>query len=429
MAKQKDKIKPTKTAVEKIKSTDKEQWFPFGGGCYLVVAKKGKNGKASKRFVGKTTIGNPSNNSYSVPLGVWDKEIKHPEEVIAKWNEMKMWGKENDRDLRDFSKLSAIPKSTKTVREVFEDYRKQKETEVVDITHIKNKLNHILKYLNGELLISDFAGNVGRRYLIEKVIDPKVNEGKSYTAHRFRRLLNQVFNHAVNVAFLEPTLLPYGLDKQLPFERQLKTKSHPHLEWERFREDFLPKVSMNESGSGRLANLAVKASMLTLIRVSTVVQWRWDWFDPELNYWIIPSNIKGLKRDKKFHDNEEYNHYIPQTPQLEVLMNYLFQINGNKEYAFFSCYKGNNPYLSACTPNDQLKKLGFQGEQDIHGLRHVATTALCEEGYEEGMVGKCLGHKNNGGVIKHYNKAKYLEQRREINERWHSLLLENGLRI
>ena len=49
MAKQKDKIKPTKTAVEKIKSTDKEQWFPFGGGCYLVVAKKGNNGNTSKR--------------------------------------------------------------------------------------------------------------------------------------------------------------------------------------------------------------------------------------------------------------------------------------------------------------------------------------------------------------------------------------------
>ena len=75
MAKQKDKIKPTKTAVEKIKPTDQEVWHPLGGGCYLVVAKKGKNKKASKRFVGKTTIGNPNKKSYSVPLGVWDKDI------------------------------------------------------------------------------------------------------------------------------------------------------------------------------------------------------------------------------------------------------------------------------------------------------------------------------------------------------------------
>ena len=40
---------------------------------------------------------------------------------------MKSWGKENNRDLRDFSKVAAIPKSTKTVREVFEDFIKQKK--------------------------------------------------------------------------------------------------------------------------------------------------------------------------------------------------------------------------------------------------------------------------------------------------------------
>ena len=426
MSKQKDKLKPTKTAVQKIKPNNSEQWFSFGGGFYLVVAKAPST---SKRFVGATTIGHPENKTYKVPLGIWEKDFDNPQDALNKWNEMKSWGKENNRDLRDFSKIAAIPKSTKTVREVFEDFRKQKETQVTDITTIKNRLNHILKYLNGDLLITDFAGNAGRRYLIETVINPKIYEGKEYTAMRFRRLLNQVFNHASNEAFLEPNLLPYGLDKQLLFETQLTTKSHPHLEWEQFRDDFLPKVSMNESGSGRLANLAVKASMLTLIRVSTVVQWKWDWYDPELNYWIIPSNIKGLKRYKKFHNNEEYNHYIPHTPQLEVLMDYLHQINGNKEYAFFSCHKGNNPYMSATTPNDQLKQLGFQGLQDIHGLRHVASTALAEAGYEEGMIGKCLGQKNNGGVMKHYNKAKYLEQRREINEKWHSLLIENGLRI
>ena len=426
MSKQKGKLKPTKTAVQKIKPNNSEQWLSFGGGCYLVVAKAPST---SKRFVGATTIGHPENKTYKVPLGIWEKDFDNPQDALNKWNEMKSWGKENNRDLRDFSKVAAIPKSTKTVREVFEDFIKQKETEVVDITTTKNRLNHILKYLNGDLLITDFAGNAGRRFLIETVIDPKVNEEKGYTAMRFRRLLNQVFTHASNVAFLEPALLPYGLDKQLPFEKQLTTKSHPHLEWEQFRDDFLPKVSMNESGSGRLANLAVKASMLTLTRVSTVVQWKWDWYDPELNYWIIPSDTKGIKRYKKYRGNEEYNHYIPQTPQLEVLMNYLYQINGNKEYAFFSCFKGNNPYMSASTPNDQLKQLGFQGLQDIHGLRHVASTALAEAGYEEGMIGKCLGQKNNNGVMKHYNKAKYLEQRREINEKWHSLLIENGLRI
>ena len=49
---------------------------------------------------------------------------------------------------------------------------------MVDITTTKNRLNHILKYLNGDLLITDFAGNAGRRFLIETVIDPKVMKKK-----------------------------------------------------------------------------------------------------------------------------------------------------------------------------------------------------------------------------------------------------------
>ena len=178
-----------------------------------------------------------------------------------------------------------------------------------------------------------------------------------------------------------------------------------------------------------ITNLAVKASMLTIQMVSTVVALRWDWYDLELNCWVIPLSTKGLKRSTKTMNEEEYNHYIPPKPQLEVLMNYLHQINGKKEYCFFSSHECNNPYLSRSTPKDHLKQIGFQGLQDAHRLRHFASTALDEEGYEEQMVGKCLSHKNNYGVIKNYNKAKYLKQRREIHEKWNSLLIENGLRI
>ena len=128
-------------------------------------------------------------------------------------------------------------------------------------------------------------------------------------------------------------------------------------------------------------------------------------------------------------NNSDYDHYVPQTPQLEVLMNYLHQINGQKEYAFFSPHKGNNPYLSKQTPNDVLIQLGFKGLQDAHGLRHVASTALCEDGFDEAMVGRCLSHTNKNGVMKHYNFAKYIKPRREIHERWNSLLIENGLMI
>ena len=403
----------------------KEQWLKIDKGLYVVVAPEPTN---SRRVVGKVVI---NKEPFKYNFGSFHINLKESDIDLykSKWLERRTWAKDNKCDPNLFDVKNQIKKSDKTISEIFELFREWKVTQVRDITTIKNRLNKILRYVDGNSLISDFQGNAGRRYFIETVIDPFKNKGTKYEASKIRKQLNQVFNFAVSEAYLEPELMPYGLDTQLTWETKLPSNPHPHLSWEDFRDQLIPKLSSNSSSSGRLANLATKASILTCLRVSTVVCWRWDWFDPEINCWVIPAATDGLKRSIENMNNSEYDHYVPQTPQLEVLMNYLHQINGQKEYAFFSPFKGNNPYLSKSTPNDVLKQLGFQGLQDAHGLRHVASTALCEDGFDELMVGRCLSHTNKSGVMKHYNFAKYIEPRRKIHERWNSLLIENGLRI
>ena len=81
---------------------------------------------------------------------------------------------------------------------------------------IKNRLNQIQGYLNGRELITDFQGNSGRAYIKQTVLDPKIASGTEYTAIRFRRLLNQVFEYAVLEQGLQPEYLPYRLD--IPFK-------------------------------------------------------------------------------------------------------------------------------------------------------------------------------------------------------------------
>ena len=68
---------------------------------------------------------------------------------------------------------------------------------------------------------------------------------------------------------------------------------------------FKSTVELKSISSGRLANLALKASILTCLRVSTVVCWRWDWFDPELNCWVIPAKTDGLKRSIENMNNSD----------------------------------------------------------------------------------------------------------------------------
>ena len=417
------------TAINNKKPLEEEKWYKMGGGLYLVVAPKRNTGKGSKRFVGKSRIG--TGKLYSVALGVWKKDINAPEEVISRWNEMKLWGKKNNRDLRYYCDQKKTVEITKLFSDICTNFLKA-QTHLTESSFDtkRNRLNQIQSHLSGKELITDFSGNEGRNYLKQVILEPKVHEGKTYTAKRYRRLLNEVFNYAVNDEGLEPVYLPYRLDMPFTFEKDIKAEQkHPHLSWQEFREELIPKLSENNCRSERLVNLATKASLMTLTRVSSLVRWKWEWLDEKSNCWIIPSDTKGLKRPQKYKGDEEYNHYIPNTHQLEVLMNNLYSINGNKEHVFHSPYKGNNPFLSAQTPNDHLIQLGFKGRQDAHGFRHLASTELNERGFDELLLGKCLSHKNNQGVMKHYNDAKLLNQKRKVFETWHELLLENGLRI
>ena len=420
------------TRINKEKPSDKEKWLAMGGGLYLVIAKKNKNGGGSKRFVGVSSLGTNPKKKYKVPLGIWGKGVLDPDYIISKWREMKVWGKKNNRDLRNYFDHEKVTQTTKLFSDVCKNFLLSKKDAVKENTFIsmKNRLNQIKGYLNGNELITDFQGNSGRAYLKKMVIDPKVNDDKKYTAKRYRRLLNQVFDYAVSDEGLEPKFLPYRLDKPYSFESSIEREhQHPHLTWQEFKDELLPRLNENLCQSGRLTNLATKASLMTLIRVSSLVRWRWDWFDAQENCWVVPSETTGLKRQKKFDGDEKYNHFIPNTPLLETLMNNLHSINGNNEYVFYSPFKGNNPFLSAQTPNHHLIQLGFQGRQDAHGFRHLASNKLTKIGFDELLVGKCLGHKNEQGVMKHYLDEKYLQQRRELFESYHQSLVEAGLKI
>ena len=423
----------TSIFIKKLSATDKEQWIGMGGGCYLVVAKAPTK---SKRFVGKTKIGCPLKKQYSVKLGVWIKDFNSPQEVLDKWNDLKRWGKKNNKKLTDFSKKIKVTKTVKSFREVCNLFLEEKSKNVRDIKTPTNRVNQILKYLECEL-ITDFAGSEGRGYLKEKVLNPKIASGAKYMAHRLRRTLNEIFNFALTEAHISAEDMPYRLDLPFTFETTIKTQErHKHLSWDVFCEDFLPKLSENKSTSGRLVNLAAKAALLSMARVSTVVSWRWDWYDKETNCWVVPKETKGLKRSReivdieKENDKGDFDHYIPNTPQLETLLfNNLYAINGNQEYVFFSPFKGKNPFISKSSPNSHLRKLGFDGRQVIHGFRHVAGTALGNEGFDRRMVGKCFSHQNKEGVIDRYVRSINLPQRIEIHERWNQLLIEKGLRI
>ena len=403
-----------------------DKWIRMGGGCYLVVAKAPIQ---SKRFVGKTRIGSPSGKLYSVPLGIWKKDFTKPADVLIKWEEMKKWGKENNSDLRNYGKQITISDKALEFGEVLDLFLNWKSEHVKpeSFRTIKNRAYQILLHLPDGILINEIAGKKGRRFILERVCSPSIARGVPYTAHRHRRLLNEIFKYAVGAALLDEDEVPARLNEPYPFERNIKSEPHPHLPWDAFINEFIPTLNANPCNASRLTQLSTKAVLLMLTRVSAVVSMQWNWYDDKTNCWIIPSETTGLKRS--FGDIKN-DHYIPNTPQLETLMNSLDAINGTQKYVFFSPHKGKNPHVSSQTPNDYLINLHYQGKQDVHGFRHVATNALVDiGGYEEKMVSRCLTHLHNDGAIGHYDFAKRLDKRKEVHGYWNQLLITEGLRI
>lgn len=230
----------------------------------------------SKRFVGVTKI---EGTKYKVPLGVWGKDFSSPYEVLKKWHEVRSWARENKCDPRKYEERNVLNKSSKTFREVCDLYLLHKSQHIKTIKTYRSRFNQILLKLPEGIVVDDFAGNEGRKFIKERVCDPSIAKGNDYKASKARKHLNEVFNFDVDACLLLPEQLPYRLDQPFPFEKNIKSKSHPHLSWKEFITEFIPDLNANLCNASRLTDLSAKAVLMMFQRVSAVVAMRWDWYD------------------------------------------------------------------------------------------------------------------------------------------------------
>ena len=71
--------------------------------------------------------------------------------------------------------------------------------------------------------------------------------------------------------------------------------------------------------------------------------------------------------------------------------------------------------------------MGYKGKFVSHGFRKVASTFLNEEGYPSDHIEKALAHKDKNIIRGIYNRAEYIEPRREIMQAW-STFIETSAR-
>jgi integrase len=88
----------------------------------------------------------------------------------------------------------------------------------------------------------------------------------------------------------------------------------------------------------------------------------------------------------------------------------------------FPNYRNPKACMTATTLNRALERMGFNGKDSVgfsaHGFRATASTILNEMGYRSDVIERQLAHAERNKVRASYNRAEYLEDRRNMMQEW-----------
>jgi integrase len=175
------------------------------------------------------------------------------------------------------------------------------------------------------------------------------------------------------------------------------------------------------SNMNRRHKLALHLLIICMVRKSELIEATWSEVNFNALEWRIPG--ERMKMDKP--------HIVPLSKQALAMFEELKFLAGDSPYLFPSRNDYRRP-ISKTTLNCAVRTLDLNVRDFvIHDFRRTASTLLHEQGYNSDWVEKCLPHKI-GGVCGVYNRAEYLNQRREMLQSWADFVdaqIEKGRKV
>ncbi|HMO74591.1 MAG TPA: integrase arm-type DNA-binding domain-containing protein [Sphingopyxis sp.] len=165
---------------------------------------------------------------------------------------------------------------------------------------------------------------------------------------------------------------------------------------------------------------------LTAVRLDAVRGMRWgevDGLDGAAPVWRVPPARMKLSRAKKGEDR--FAHLVPLSPAAAAVLR---AAAGRRRAESALVFPGRDPArpIGEATLRDLYRRAGYAGRHVPHGWRASFSTILNEELGERWStaIDAALAHSRKDKVEAAYNRAKRLQRRRELMERWGKLLCE-----
>ena len=233
--------------------------------------------------------------------------------------------------------------------------------------------------------------------------------GSLETVKRLCQRLNEVMVYATNTGLIHHNPLSGIRDAfQTPKKQHLPT----------LKPEELPELikALSRASIRLQTRCLIEWQLHTMVRPSEAAGATWDEIDFEDNLWQIPAERMKRKRP----------HTVPLTPQTLSILEEMKPLSDHRVHIFPGI---NNPKIAmnSSTANMALKRMNFSGRLVAHGFRSIASTTLNEQGFEPDVIESALAHVIGNEVRAAYNRAEYLEQRREMMN-WWSLHIENASR-
>lgn len=229
-----------------------------------------------------------------------------------------------------------------------------------------------------------------------------------YLGHVVLRLCDRIFQYSVLCGYVKFNPCQ-SLSKALP--------SYQHKPMSALTEpkDIQRLLKAIYAYSGHFKTIcALKLMPLLMCRTGELRHAKWKEIDFDEKLWRIPGHRMKMRRD----------HLIPLSRQSIKILRELYEVTGHTEY-LLPGRRSDNRVMSENTITAALRNMDFSQEEMCgHGFRSLASTRLNEMGVRGEVIEKQLAHEEKNKVRKVYNRAEYLDERRDMLQKWADYLDE-----
>ena len=276
---------------------------------------------------------------------------------------------------------------------------------------IRWKENHaarVLRYFETDVfpVIGEMPIQEIRVSDIKTVLDGVMTRGVNNTAEKIREWTGSIFDYAVMLEVVE-TNPAYSLRKYIPAKQ---TDHRPALPREELTEFFRRLILAEIEPQNRIALIL---NMLTFLRSTELRGGQWNEIDFDAAVWTVPA--QRMKHEKTA---PKPPHAVPLADWTLELLSELKELTGNTSFLFPSRTKTDG-FISDATISRIIERMGYKGRVTPHGFRSLASSVLNEQGFNPDAIERQLAHIENNKIRAAYNRADYLNERKEFMQ-WYS---------